>query len=102
KAQLSPDGERVATMSDGAVTLWDTENAQILHDFTGQNPDLNAYGFDQSLHGTIFSPDRKRGLTISNPEFNIGKGILNLYDLKSSKLLVTFREHTQSIFSAAF
>ncbi|MBA3867704.1 MAG: hypothetical protein H0X30_00970 [Anaerolineae bacterium] len=102
RSQLSPNGEHVATLSEGAVTLWDTGNSQIIHNFTGQNPDLRMYGFDQSLHGTVYSPDRKNGLTISNPLSDVGKGVMTLYNLADNKILVSFSGHTKPIRSTAF
>ncbi|MBI1278998.1 MAG: hypothetical protein GC179_12790 [Anaerolineaceae bacterium] len=100
-AQLSLDGEHVATLSEGSVILWDTENGQLIHNFTGQYVDLNAYGFDQSVNGMVYSPDRQYGITMSNANYN-SKGVVILYDLKSSKPLLNFDQHTGPIRSAVF
>jgi len=88
QAVLSPDEQRVLTVSDdGTVRLWEAASGVEVGRWQGQ--------FDRG-HCTAFSPDGRRALTS-------GRGrVVCLWEVATGKLLQKFTGHTDLVRSVSF
>ncbi|MFA6570205.1 MAG: choice-of-anchor D domain-containing protein [Bacteroidota bacterium] len=77
----SPDGSKIATCSGNTVTILDAKSLETTYIFTGNS---------NSVHSICFSPDGSN-LAFKNPDGNI-----NIRDVASGKIVVTFTEYADA------